>query len=59
MGYKVWERPIRHYKLEEGNVKEQLREVQTRASQNFWSYLPHSVLSSEWAGATLVGFSEG
>ena len=28
VGYKVWERPIRHYKLEEGNVKEQLREVQ-------------------------------
>ena len=30
-----------------------------RASQNFRSCLPHSVLSSEWAGATLVGFSEG
>ena len=33
--------------------------VRTRASQNFRNYLPHSVLSSEWAGATLVGVSEG
>ena len=30
-----------------------------RASQNFRGYLPHSGLSSEWAGATLVGVSEG
>ena len=34
-------------------------DVSTRASQNFWSYLPHSLLSSEWAGATLVAVSEG
>ena len=33
--------------------------VCTRASQNFRGYLPHSGLSSEWAGATLVGVSEG
>ena len=33
--------------------------VHTRASQNFRGYLPHSVLSPEWPGVTLVGFSEG
>ena len=32
--------------------------IYTRASQNFRGYLPHSGLSSEWPGATLVGVSE-
>ena len=34
------------------------RDMCNRASQNFRGYLPHSGLSSEWPGATLVGVSE-
>ena len=30
-----------------------------RASQYFRSYLPHSLLQSEWSGALLVAVSEG
>ena len=33
--------------------------VLIRASQTFWSYLPHSGLQSEWSGALLVAVSEG
>ena len=33
--------------------------VGTRVSQNYPSYMPHSGLQSEWAGATLVEVSEG
>ena len=34
-------------------------DMHTSASQNFRGYLSHSVLSLEWAGATLVVVSEG
>ena len=40
-------------------VVRNVEKVNLRASQNFWGYLPHSGLSSEWPGATLVGVSEG